>query len=268
MDFFNLFWKPVEKNSFTKTFSIPHFISLIIISSIVLLIYIFKDNLKNPKHEKAFSYSLGVILILHQLTIYLWYATNERLNLKESLPLYLCRISVILSIIMLFNKSRKIFDLLYFWGLGGAATALIFHDTSIFPFPHYIFLQFFISHGGILISVLFMIFVHQYTPDINSLKTTLKWTLAYFFITIPVNYLVDGNYCYLRYKPYATPLDYLPNDPIYFVPFIIISIYLLFLVLYLPFSHKAFLRGKTWLSLMLLYNLYALYIKHFIFMII
>ncbi|WP_423230636.1 TIGR02206 family membrane protein [Clostridium homopropionicum] len=245
LDFINLFWKPVEQKDFTKNFSMPHLISLFIILLIVLAIYSFRETLRKPKYEKFYSHFIGLILIFHQLSIYLWYITNERLNLKESLPLYLCRISVILSIIMLFTKSRKIFDVLYFWGLGGAFIALIFHDTSIFPFPHYIFIQFFISHGGILISVLFMIFVHKYTPDINSLKRMLRWTLVYFIVTIPINYLVDANYCYLRYKPYASPLDFLPNDPIYFVPFIIAGMYSLFLLLYLPFINIYSFKNQT-----------------------
>lgn len=238
MDFWDLFWKPVNEEKASKLFSIPHIISLLIIILIILLIYIFKDSLKKPKYEKKVSNIIGITLIFHQISIYSWYITNGRFNLKEALPLYLCRLSIILSIIVMFTKSRKIFDVLYFWGLGGATAALLFHDTSIYPFPHYIFIQFFVYHGGILISVFFMIFVHEYIPNLNSLKKTIKWTLIYFCITIPVNYLIDANYCYLRHKPYSTPLDYLPNSPVYFVPFIILGMCLLFFLLYLPFKDK------------------------------
>jgi hypothetical integral membrane protein (TIGR02206 family) len=200
--------------------------------------YLYREVLKTEKYKSLISKTIASILIGHQISLYLWYITNGKLTLKEALPLYLCRISLILCIIMMFNKSHKIFDLLYFWGLGGASVALIFHDTSIFPFPHYIFIQFFISHGGILISVFFMIFIYDYSPTINSLIRTSIWTLIYFMFTIPINYIVDGNYCYLRYKPCFTPLDLLPDEPIYFVPFIILGIYMLFLLMYIPFSNK------------------------------
>lgn len=238
MNFLDMFWRDNTENHIPKPFSIYHIISLLIILFIILLIYKFKDAIHDSVYKEICSYIIGFTLILHQISIYIWYITNNRFNLKESLPLYLCRISIILCIIMIFTKSHKIFDIVYFWGLGGATIALIFHDTSLYPFPHYIFIQFFISHGFILIATFFMMFVYRYTPNLNSLIRTLNWTLIYFSLTIPINYLVDGNYCYLRYRPCATPLDYLPDSPIFFASFIIIGICILFLILYLPFRRK------------------------------
>lgn len=238
MNFLDLFWRDNAENYISKPFSIYHLIGLIIIFAIIIIIYSFKEILQNSKYKGLYAYILAFILILHQASLYIWYISNDRLSLKESLPLYLCRLSVILCIIMLFTKSYKIFDIVYFWGIGGATLALIFHDTSLYPFPHYIFIQFFVSHGGILIATFYMMFVYRYKPTLNSLRRVLNWTLIYFSLTIPINYLVDGNYCYLRYKPYSTPLDYLPNAPIFFVPFIIIGICLSFLLLYLPFRRK------------------------------
>jgi len=235
---FSSYWKAIERSSPTKPFSLPHILSLLIIFFIILAMYLYREILKTEKYKNLISKTIASILIGHQISLYLWYITNDKLTLKEALPLYLCRISLILSIIMMFNKSHKIFDILYFWGLGGASVALIFHDTSIFPFPHYVFIQFFISHGGILISVLFMMFIYDYSPNINSLIRTSIWTLIYFIFTIPINYIIDSNYCYLRYKPCFTPLDLLPDKPIYFVPFIILGVYMLFLLMYLPFSSK------------------------------
>lgn len=238
MDFLDLFWSDNNENPMPKAFTVHHLISLLIIIFVILLIYNFKETLDNSKYKNIYSYIIAITLIVHQFSIYAWYITNNRFNLRESLPLYICRISVILCIIMMFTKSHRIFDIVYFWGLGGATIALIFHNTSLYPFPHYIFIQFFVAHGGILISTFYMIFVYKYKPNYNSLKRAIYWTLLYFSFTIPINYLVDGNYCYLRFKPYYTPLDYLPNNPIFFVPFIIIGICLLFFILYIPFKSK------------------------------
>ncbi|QGU93764.1 TIGR02206 family membrane protein [Clostridium bovifaecis] len=238
MNYFDLLWKPVNSSLPIKHFSLPHIFSLLCILLIILTMYSYRRTLMIEKYKRLLSKIIGITLIIHQISLYFWYASNGKLTLKEALPLYLCRISLILSIIMMFNNSRKIFDILYFWGLGGASIALIFHDTSLYPFPHYIFIQFFISHGGILISVFFMMFIYGYSPNINSLIRTSIWTLIYFMFIIPINYIVDGNYCYLRYKPCFTPLDYLPDEPIYFVPFIILGFYLLFYLMFIPFRHK------------------------------
>lgn len=243
MKFFDSYWKADYTSFDQKQFSTAHIISLIIIVFLIYLIYILKDKLKDIKKEKIYSSIIGAILILNQISLYYWYIDNNKLSLRECLPLYLCRLSLILCILMITTKNRKIFDIVYFWGLGGAGTALLFHDTSIFSFPHYIFIQFFISHGGILISIFFMIFVHNYAPSLNSLKRTLKWTIIYFIITIPTNYLINSNYSYLRCKPDFPLLNPLSNNPFVYVPLFIGSIHLLFVLLYLPFYKTTKLKN-------------------------
>ena len=235
MKLFSDYWKADCTSFAQKHFSTAHIISLIIIAFLIYLIYVLKDKLRDRTKEKIYSSILGSILILHQISLYYWYIDNNKLSLRESLPLYLCRLSLILCILMIFTKSRKIFDVVYFWGIGGAGIALLFHDTSLFSFPHYIFIQFFISHGGILLSIFFMIFVHNYTPSLASLKRTFKWTIIYFIITIPINYLINSNYSYLRCKPNFPLLNQISNNPFIYVSLFIISINLLFLLLYLPF---------------------------------
>lgn len=238
MKYFDNYWKANYTSFAQKHFSTPHIISLIIIAFLVYLIYIFKEELKDEKKEKIYSSIVGTMLIINQISLYYWYIDNNKLSLKESLPLYLCRLSLILCILMIITKSRKIFDIVYFWGLGGAGIALIFHDTSIFSFPHYIFIQFFITHGGILISIFFMMFVHNYSPSLTSLKQTFKWTILYFIITIPTNYLVNSNYSYLRCKPDFPLINQIPNNPFVYVPLFIASTNLLFVLLYLPFYKR------------------------------
>jgi hypothetical integral membrane protein (TIGR02206 family) len=232
---FHIYWSSDYTRIAENHFSPAHIISLIIIIFLIFLLYILKNKLKDEKKEKIYSSVIGTILILHQISLYYWYIDNNKLSLRESLPLYLCRLSLILCIVMLFTKSHKIFDIVYFWGLGGASIALLFHDTSLFSFPHYIFIQFFISHGSILISIFFMIFVHNYSPNLSSLKRTFKWTIIFFMVTIPTNYLISSNYSYLRCKPNFPLLNQICITPFLYVSLFITSITLLFLLLYLPF---------------------------------
>ena len=243
MKLYNNYWGSDFTNFAEKHFSTAHIMSLIIIGFLIYVIYVLKDMLKGAKEEKIYSSILGIILIVHQISLYYWYVDNNKLSLRESLPLYLCRISLVLSILMIFTKSREIFDILYFWGLGGAGIALLFHDTSLFTFPHYIFIQFFVSHGGILISIFFMIFVHNYFPTLASLKRTFKWNIIYFIITIPLNYLINSNYSYLRCKPNFPLLNHISNNPFVYVSLFFASINLLFVLLYLPFYKKAKLKN-------------------------
>ena len=234
LKFLNSYWKADYNNFAERQFSAAHIISLIIIAISIYLIYISREKLKDEKKEKIYSCIIGSILIFNQISLYYWYIDNGKLSLRESLPLYLCRLSLILCILMIITKSHKIFDIVYFWGLGGAGFALLFHDTSLFSFPHYIFIQFFITHGGILISIFFMMFVHNYAPNLTSLKRTIKWTIIYFIIIIPTNYLVNSNYSYLRCKPDFPLLNLIPDNPFIYVSLFIFSINLLFVLYIYP----------------------------------
>ena len=73
--------------------------------------------------------------------------------------------------------------------------------TLLYSAFHTIYLFNFYIPSGILISIFFMIFVHNYAPSLSSLKRIFKWTIIYFIVTIPTNYLVNSNYSYLRCKP-------------------------------------------------------------------
>ncbi|MCB2294242.1 TIGR02206 family membrane protein [Clostridium algoriphilum] len=235
LKFFYSYWRADYTSVAQKHFPTAHIISLIIIAFLIYLTYILKYKLKDDKKEKIYSYILGTTLIVNQVSLYYWYIDNSLLTLRECLPLYLCRLSIILCILMIITKSHNIFDIVYFWGLGGAGIALFFNDTSIYTFPHYVFIQFFICHGGIVISIFFMMFVHNYTPNLTSLKRTFKWTIIYFIITIPTNYLLKSNYSYLRCKPNFPLLNQIPTNPFVYVPLFIICINILFVLLYLPF---------------------------------
>ncbi|MBO3442313.1 TIGR02206 family membrane protein [Clostridium botulinum] len=238
MKYSYIYLKSINDNIILCPFSISHIVCITIIFTLCFIIYFYRNTLKKTCNEKFVSHIIAFILVIHQISIYTWYLLNNKLTLKECLPLYPCRISIILCIIIMYNKSKKIFDLLYFWGIGGATIALLFHDNSLYPFPHYMFIQFFISHGGILISVIFMMFIHNYRPNLTSLKITFKWTLVYFSITIPTNYLIGSNYCYLIENPNLQVFKFLNKNSIIISFSTITSFFILFYLLYLPYKNK------------------------------
>jgi len=57
-------------------------------------------------------------------------------NIKEFLPLHLCSVALILVIFVSLIKNKWLFNILYFWGFGGALNALLFPDI-FHNFPHF-----------------------------------------------------------------------------------------------------------------------------------
>ena len=89
LNFFNNYWTSDFTSFAEHQFSISHIMSLMIIVFLIYLTYILKDMLKEEKKEKIYSSILGIILIIHQISLYYWYIDNNKISLRESLPLYL-----------------------------------------------------------------------------------------------------------------------------------------------------------------------------------
>lgn len=232
---FNILWEENLKNTEFKAYSIDHISILIFVFIIILLIFIFKEHIKNYSLKYVIRFILIFLFIGQQCLLYLWYINTGTFSISTSLPLYTCRICEILCLILLINKNRKVFSIAFFWGIVGATIALLSPDTEGYKFPSAMYLQFFIGHGCILITLFFAIFIYEYIPDLKDLKIAFKHTFIYLFVVGILNYMIDGNYSYLRAKPtVASPLDSLPPYPFY-IPMFVGFILLMFIMVYMPF---------------------------------
>lgn len=134
---------------------------------------------------------------------------------KEVLPFHLCGMSVLLAAIMLITRSRRIYELVYFWGLAGASMAIITPDIE-YTFPDIIYITYFTSHALIVVGVLLMTVLFRYRPTLRSLGKALVLTNVYMFMVIPLNLVLDTNYLYVRHKPAGgTLIDFLGPWPWY-----------------------------------------------------
>lgn len=138
---------------------------------------------------------------------------------------------------MLWRASYRLYEVVYFWGIGGATAALLTPDLPV-GFPHPVFLQFFIGHGSALTTVLFATIVMGFRPRAASVGIALAATAIYAVLIYPVNLMLDSNYLYLVQKPERpSPLDYLGPWPWYLLGLAAITIVACGLC-YLPFAFK------------------------------
>ncbi|WP_422388920.1 YwaF family protein [Helicovermis profundi] len=233
--FINIFH--LYKNNYVdfQLFSFYHKISLMLIATILVFMFIFKKYIKYPKLTLIIRLILLLIMILQFITLYAWIFKTNSFSFSDSLPIYLCRLTSLFCIFMLLFKSYKLFEVLYFWGFAGVPFALLTPDTFGQTFPNIIYIRFFVSHGAILISLLFMIIAYDFYPTFNSLKKTIKYSLLYLIVCYIINTIFNGNYSYLSQKPYTSSvLDVLPSFPFY-IPLMIIIIFSIFALLFIPF---------------------------------
>ncbi|MCT4634396.1 MAG: TIGR02206 family membrane protein [Firmicutes bacterium] len=231
-----IFWGSENVGRTFHVFSLEHFLGVAFVALLILIIRYFGDKLFTK--DKAVRYTIAFVMFMQQFLLYLWYISSGSFSLAESLPLYTCRIAILLSIVMLIKKSYKIFELVYFWGIVGGIIALITPDTSSFAFPHLMFDQYFLGHGFLLAGIYYMMRLHGFRVKKSSLKKTFMITIIYTLCIIPINFLVGGNYSYLSGKPSSkTLLDLLPVYP-YYVPIFIGIMFFFFYLAYLPFRES------------------------------
>lgn len=225
-------------------FGPAHLITLALIVVFNVLVAIDLKRTKIRWLNKQFRYALAFLLIIQEVSLNLWYLYTNQWDIGASLPLHLCGAALILSAIMLVTDSYWMFELTYFWGFAGATQALLTPDIAGYGFPHYRFIQFFISHGAIVTASTYMTFVRGYRPTWKSYWKALGVTLLYAIPIAGFNWLVDGNYLFIcRKPPTASLLDVMGPWPWYLIPLFFVAV-VIFALFYSPYAIKDWLAAR------------------------
>ena len=150
------------------------------------------------------------------------------------LPLHLCTLSVYLTAWMLVTGAQRVYEVVYFWGLGGTTQALLTPDLNQgFPAPAFLF--FFLGHGLVIVGVFYATIVYRLRPYPASVARVAAITLTLAAAIFFVNLCLGTNFLYLMAKPSRPSLlDWLGPWPWYWLGLIGVGL-LSFLILYAPF---------------------------------
>jgi hypothetical integral membrane protein (TIGR02206 family) len=221
-----------------RLFSVEHFLPLGIILVLCTLLFIFRRQLPVKRKRRNLRFFLACLLFLSTVLEQIWLLYKESWSLKEDLPLQLSDLSVILAIVMLFTKSKKLFQFLYFAGLGSSIQAILTPDLGRYSFPHFEYFEFFVSHGGVVLACIFMILAFNYRPTLQGMWITILIVNIYSGFVFFLNKWLGANYLYLMKKPKSSSLlDYLGQWPWYLLSIEMVII-LSFYILYSPFWIK------------------------------
>lgn len=226
-----------------QLFSASHQAALAILAAACLALFMARRRLREERVNNIFRRIFALFILLLALSFQIWSAAVGHWSVSWSLPLHLCNISAILSAVMLVNKNNSIFEVTYVWGMGGALQALLTPDLW-YPYPHFIFFQFFLAHGSIILACLFMIFTEGFRPRPGSLKRIVLVTNAYALVIAIFNYCTGSNYLFLCRKPdLPSLLDYLGPWPWYILSLELVLV-IMFYLCYLPFRICDLLRNN------------------------
>ncbi|ULT54927.1 TIGR02206 family membrane protein [Neobacillus drentensis] len=221
-----------------RLFSVEHVLPFGIILVLCTLLFIFRNKLKGIRKRRYLRFFLAFLLLLSTALEQIWLFYEHAWSLKESLPLQLSDLSVILAVVMLFTRSKKLFQFLYFAGLGSSIQAILTPDLGRYSFPHFEYFEFFVSHGGVVLACLIMVLIFNYFPTLQGMWITILIVNLYSVVVFFLNKWLGANYLYIMKKPKSSSLlDYLGQWPWYLLSMDMAMI-LSFYILYSPFWIK------------------------------
>ncbi|MEH7490814.1 YwaF family protein [Neobacillus niacini] len=219
-------------------FSVSHFVIIALLFLGSVLVFINRDKLKEKNWRKA-EIVAGISLFTIEVTYHIWMTINDMWDASHAIPLELCSVSLILSVLLLLTRKKIIYEILLFTALLGASQA-IFTPLLNFDFPHFRFFHFFYTHLMMIWVVFYFTWVIGYRPTIWSVVKLFVFLNVLLPIIMLINRAVDGNYMFLSHKPNsASLLNLLGPYPWYILSmeFLLIT---LSLIVWLIFRKKSF----------------------------
>lgn len=185
-------------------FSISHFVIIMLLFLVSIVIFRKREKMKHETWRKI-EVGIAVSLILMESSYHLWMLTNGTWDVSHAIPLELCSISLILSVILLLTRKKVIYEILLFTALLGASQA-IFTPLLTFDFPHFRYFHFFYTHLMSIWVVFYFTWVIGYRPTIWSVVKLFIFLNVLMPIIMIINKIVDGNYMFLSHKPNSASL--------------------------------------------------------------
>ena len=213
-----------------------HLIYLLLFTAALASLILNRDRIR--ANRKWYSYGTLVLSILQQVLLYSWYFLEMGFDLSESLPLHICRIASLLGIWYLLTKRSKVMDTMFYFGLYAYGSFL--YPQRIYPVYHVIGISFIINHIITILLPWFAFIAYDWRPDFRGLIRSSVWFLIYFTFVYFLNPLIDGNYFYLKFRPFFQDWP----DIIY-VPFVLAFTLCSFAVAYFIARQISVMPWKT-----------------------
>jgi len=226
MDFF------LKENDNFTPFSIQHLLVILFFICFGAILILFTKKQKEKNQSKignilAFSISFTVILGT------IFNISKNDFKYQEDLPLHLCSFLALIIPVLSITKKFLYFEIFFFLILAGTLQSLITPDE--YNYLNFPFFRYWFVHAGLVIFMMFAVFIYKMRPTIRSVGKSFLGMQAYMLFMFVLNYFLGSNYFYTNRKPnVATLLDLFGDWPQYiFVVELLVVPY--FLLIYMPF---------------------------------
>lgn len=218
-----------------ELFGTGHLVALAVIAGVVsFLIWGWRNPGEDAKRRVRLL--LVAIFLLNEAGWHSWHLLHGSWTIREHIPFHLCGVSIWSSIFILLTRNYRLFEIVFFFGIAGATQALITPPAGEYGFPHFRAFQTLVSHGMIVVAMVYMTAIEGFRPTWGSIMRAMIFLNVYLVFVSAVNYGLGSNYMYTMGKPAtASILDLMGPWPWYLVAAEVLAL-VIFVLLYLPFA--------------------------------
>ncbi len=212
-----------------------------------------------PSHKAALVTTLLVFIVMLLLSRTRWAELSQRvlgtlllalypvglvvhglygsLSMQTALPLQYCDIATLAGVIALWTRRPFFCEVVYFFGIAGTLQGLL-TPALIYEFPDPRYFLFFIMHGGVPITALYVVTAMGVRPRPGAVLRIMAFSVAWYGVIAVVNYAFGVNYAFQCLKPVQASLfDQLGPWPWYNLSTIGLGL-VFYSLLYLPFAFR------------------------------
>jgi hypothetical integral membrane protein (TIGR02206 family) len=209
-----------------------------------LVLYLLRTRI-SPPVPPFLRCGIAVFLTVNELAWHVYNLALDTWTVQNILPLHICSVMAIVSVVMLVTGSYRLYEFQYFLGIGAAAQILFTPDAGMYAEPGFLFFQTFLAHGTVVFAALYMTFVEGFRPTLRSLVKVAAGMNLYMLFVGPINIPLGSNYLFLMQKPpIPSLLDFLGPWP-WYIPGMEAVGAVICALLYLPFRLAGRMRKRS-----------------------
>ena len=204
----------VAYGEYIQIFGLEYFIYIAGLLLFAFLLFSFRE--KARQYRDILTKIILITSICQQILLYGSYFVLMEFDLSESLPLHISRINTILGIIYLVTKDKKLYKVLCYFGMFAWTSFL--YPSRVYGITHPIGISFFVNHVITILLPYYGMISYNEKIEKGDKKKAFLWFIAYLVFIYFFNPLVDGNYFYLKYKPFLSDLPdyiYIPGSMLF-----------------------------------------------------
>ncbi|MDG2264187.1 MAG: TIGR02206 family membrane protein [Flavobacteriales bacterium] len=188
------------------------------IVSSALFIFLFIRLLKNKSAivKSNFARGLSVAFILTYIISNTIAIYNGWWNLQDNLPLHLCRISFFISMVVLLTRKQWMYEWVLFLAIPSGIHSMLTPEMTK-GISTWFYFDYYFVHAGLILVPLYLTIVMGMKSRADAWWKTILRLQIPVAIILPLNFLLESNYIYLRHKPLVDNPFLIGEWPMYIV---------------------------------------------------